>query len=560
MTVISVNMFVGCTSLETVTIGSSVTSIEKFAFSGCTALKTVYYDGTAAEWATITIGESNDSLLNAAVIIASGEYGQDIIWTLDKDGVLTISGEGDIIVPESFMPPWSEYSESITSAVIGSGVTNVGYRAFYGCGNLTEVTIPDSVTKIEDEAFFGCGSLESVDIPAGVTTIGNFAFYNCSGLTNVTIRGAVTSIGTSAFYGCAGLTSFDIPDSIETISMGMFYGCTGLTSIEIPDSVTSLGEEAFRESGLTSVEIPDSVKSIGARAFYGCNGLTGIVIPDTVTSLGESAFSCCKNLTSATIGGGVTVIEKELFRWCEKLEKVTFREGVEVIGEGALTDCVSLTEVEIPVSVTEIHDYVFAYCPELETVCYAGSKAQWNAISQGEGNGFEWRTIVCLGDPITSGTYDYDPSEKIAEGYVATAFTNKNGETNWIVTLDYSGITVEDIENTGWFDVEDDGSGFIMMPAGGVVTLKFTSDVSFLGKGVGAFSTTYNPGISEKLERTEYDITFTFHSDLFHLGFFNFQVKEKADDGTMVTIFELPITVLITAHQVTFMNGGEVYA
>jgi hypothetical protein len=44
-----------------------VTSINSYAFTGCTSLTTVYYEGTADEWTSITIDLNNDPLKSATV-------------------------------------------------------------------------------------------------------------------------------------------------------------------------------------------------------------------------------------------------------------------------------------------------------------------------------------------------------------------------------------------------------------------------------------------------------------------------------------------------------------
>ncbi len=323
----------------------------------------------------------------AADIVDSGTCGAEgdgsnLTWTLDSDGVLTISGSGDMYDYYSSSAPWHGSSSRVKSAVIAEGVTSIGEYAFYDCRSLTSVTIPDSVTSIGEWAFSNCTSLTSVTIPDSVTSIGEWAFSYCTSLTSVTIPDSVTSIGREAFYKCESLTSVTIPDSVTLIDNGAFQGCTSLTSVTIPDSVTSIGKEAFSYcQSLTSVTIPDSVTSIGWSAFYACTSLTSVTIPDSVTSIGDDAFHGCSSLTSVTIPDSVTSIGGSAFRGCPSLTSVTIPNSVTSIGERAFSECTSLTSVTIPDSVTSIGYYAFYDCTSLTDVYYAGSEAQWKAIS-----------------------------------------------------------------------------------------------------------------------------------------------------------------------------------
>ena len=67
VTEIGGSAFSGCTGLTSVTIPDSVTSIDGYAFSGCSGLTDVYYAGTAADWAKISISEGNEDLTSAAL-------------------------------------------------------------------------------------------------------------------------------------------------------------------------------------------------------------------------------------------------------------------------------------------------------------------------------------------------------------------------------------------------------------------------------------------------------------------------------------------------------------
>ena len=196
---------------------------------------------------------------SAAEIIASGNcgegywgdaekyvFGDSVTWTLDSDGVLTVSGNGAIVSDEEFRQPgWHAYRKGVKSVIISEGITSIGYAAFYNCTGLTSVTIPDSVTSIGDYVFSGCSGLTEITIPDSVTSIGGGAFTECTGLTNVTIGNSVTCIENTAFNCCFALTSIIISDSVETIGYCAFRECYSLPEITLPESVTSIDDSAF---------------------------------------------------------------------------------------------------------------------------------------------------------------------------------------------------------------------------------------------------------------------------------------------------------------------------
>ena len=87
---------------------------------------------------------------------SSGTCGPNLTWHLTDDGVLTISGKGemyDYSVPYN-SAPW-RYS-GVKRIIIGNRVTTIGQTAFSGCSSLTSVTIPNSVTTIGRSAFTFC--------------------------------------------------------------------------------------------------------------------------------------------------------------------------------------------------------------------------------------------------------------------------------------------------------------------------------------------------------------------------------------------------------------------
>ena len=246
---------------------------------------------------------------------AGGTCGDNLTWTLDSNGTLTISGTGEMYdygnLFDRTTAPWEKYYSSIKSAVINDGVTSIGEQAFWGCSSLTSVTIPDSVTSIGAWTFNGCSSLTSVTIGDGVTSIGDGEFWGCRNLMSVTIPDSVTTIGEAAFSGCSSLMSVTIPGSVTSIGRDAFLSCSSLTSVTIPDSVTSIGDYAFyscsslRDVVFTGTKDAWNSISMGTDVFlyssprihYNCTTLEGHIIPmerkdPSCTSTGYIKYSC----------------------------------------------------------------------------------------------------------------------------------------------------------------------------------------------------------------------------------------------------------------------------
>lgn len=67
VTAIDPRAFYYCTSLMSVTLDDSISSIEWGAFDECVSLQDVYYAGSEAQWAQVSIGSSNSCLISATI-------------------------------------------------------------------------------------------------------------------------------------------------------------------------------------------------------------------------------------------------------------------------------------------------------------------------------------------------------------------------------------------------------------------------------------------------------------------------------------------------------------
>ena len=246
-------------SLNSVSIPSSVTTIESFAFLGCKSLTSV---------------KLSDSVTK--------------------------------IEEKSFSD-----CTALTSIDFPLSLTSIGTAAFANCTGITTVNIPQSVSKIGVNPFQNCSNISKIVVESDNPDFNSDNDCNAiirtstqqliTGCMNTKIANSVTSIEDYAFYGCTGLSTIEIPNSVKTIGGYAFYKCSALSSLELPNSVKTIGEWAFFNcSKIPSLEIPCSVDSIGSYSFRNCSGLKTLIIPKSVTTIGSYAFWNCSNLTSIT--------------------------------------------------------------------------------------------------------------------------------------------------------------------------------------------------------------------------------------------------------------------
>lgn len=354
-------------------------------------------------------GGYGEDINNSAVyIVDRGTWGK-LSWTLDSNGLLVISGTGNInAFASNSTQAWKIHKENIQAVSIRYGVTSIGDFAFYECSKFTTIYIPDSVTSIGYRALEKCSKLTNINIPDSVTSIGS-AFWGCHSLqnvyindiaawcairfngdsisnpleyannlylngvllTDVVIPDGVTSIPIHGF-SCNSITSITIPDSVTSIGGSAFRGCSKLTNIYIPDSVTSMKQRTFEGcSALESIRLSKNLVSIGEEMFYGCSSLKSINIPDSVSSIGEMAFYNCSSLSSVSLGDGVVSIGEYAFYKCSSMKSINISSSVTLIKGGAFKGCTSLQKVYIN-DITawcgiDFEDYSENFQPKYET-------------------------------------------------------------------------------------------------------------------------------------------------------------------------------------------------
>lgn len=372
----------------------------------------------ASEETTETAAEPGISLMS---VVDSGTCGENLTWTLDDSGTLTISGTGAMNEYDSWRDSPFDYNDDITSVVIEEGVTSIGSWAFVGCSALTgvyynnnfsefaKISIGENNSELTD-ATLHCGD-------ATYETWGkcgsSLAYYLDSGTLTISGAGAMTNYGSPNYSGSnlpswysirSSIKAVVIEDGVTSVGDHAFYNCTSLTSVTLGNGVASIGSWAFGNSALTSVTIPANITSIGDSAFYGCDALVDIYYNSNYCDFGENVFGYCDALTDIYFNGNFSDFAniyigynyQNPFAFSEKTvlhcSDTTYSDWgrcgytmayfidatrtLTIIGTGAMTNyspnapwfSKSITSVVIENGVTSIGEDAFSFCSALTSI------------------------------------------------------------------------------------------------------------------------------------------------------------------------------------------------
>jgi hypothetical protein len=308
--------FTGCTSLRSATLPEGLTWLYTDTFKDA-ALETITIPSTLE---TIN-GTPFVGCIRLRFVVAEG----NVRYSTALDGMLLLD----------------QYSGNL-SVLAAPGAS----------GN---ITIPGGVTRITSNAFQNNIFLTGISLPDTLTAIGDYAFDGCSALRRITIPPSVTSLGsTYTFRNCTALEEFDWPTGAGTPTMGSytFQGCVSLRSATLPEGLTTIASSGFNGCiSLESITIPASVTTIPAAAFQNCISLESIDIPAGVTTIAANAFQGCSSLGSVTLPGGLVVINTNTFQGCTSLRWVKWPvsgNNAYIASTNSFGGCTALEKFELP--------------------------------------------------------------------------------------------------------------------------------------------------------------------------------------------------------------------
>ncbi len=293
--------------------------------------------------AAVALTALTGAMTVSADTVDSGTCG-DLSWTLDSDGVLTFSGQGDMDSPKvddgnaesqvgdfPNIYTYKEHKDAIKEVKIEEGVTSIGFCAFYQMPKLETVTLPSTIAEFKGSTVM-LQAVESGHPGEEAYHVMCYAFAECPLLKNLTLTEGIKHIGGYAFSGCTSLDNVTIPKSLTKWDAYSFSDCSSLKNVTLTDGLTIVGSYVFCNSALQSIFIPSS-------------------ITDWIIS--RSKYQVYKGNTNCA------------FENCKKLSSVTFEEGIKRLGLVSFPNCSSLKKIVIPASVTNI-DYAFENCTGLQ--------------------------------------------------------------------------------------------------------------------------------------------------------------------------------------------------
>ncbi|WP_456108290.1 leucine-rich repeat protein [Ruminococcus sp.] len=288
-------------------------------------------DGNPYSWKDGVTGETGRVYGSSGTIYIISQIYGDLEYSVTNDNEINIIGCNE-----------NATSVEIPEEIDGKRVTSIGYSAFSGCTNLTEITIPNSITSIEESAFSGCASLKNVYI-SDLESWCKIDFSNhasnplCNGanlyingelVTKLTIPDDVTEIGTYAFSGCTSLREITIPNASYSHVISELSSSKNLKVITYDD--VDLKRDYYHEEHKNcSVLVATNVTSLEVKSKEG--------------KIPAAAYQSCRHLKEATLEEGITLIEDDAFANCDNLEKIVIPRSVTGIRYTAFTYDTKLT-------------------------------------------------------------------------------------------------------------------------------------------------------------------------------------------------------------------------
>ena len=263
-------------TITTITLPSTLTTIEDYAFYGHTAVKLVRIPK-----AVQSLGAS-----------AFGQTGTALTLDFEDDSQLDIFGSAafDIARIKTIQAPRFTLAKNADNTTytlaVAEGVTTVAEGEFsaldthtIGGTSITFNTRLKGPFLLDGSNRRAQVSITAITLPSTLAAIEDYAFYNHTYVQGtLAVPKQVRSIGKYAFYYLG--TGSDIKDRVNVV-------------FESESQLATLKAYAFRQAFLRRITLPNQLEIIEPQAFgfvIGLQNASSFTIPENVRSIGKSAF------------------------------------------------------------------------------------------------------------------------------------------------------------------------------------------------------------------------------------------------------------------------------
>lgn len=404
--------FSGCSSLQSLTIPSTVTDYE-LCICGCSSLVELTFSYAYNSF-NIHHNEPCRDIDNLKKISVPLDFScggikfpnsvEEVVLTehSGRDVTLNHATVSNSVVPNvkkvvitDVIDTLGSMPETLESIEGLEYIETINAEAFKDCINLKELIIPESVKSIKSKAFEGCTGLKEIVVPDSVTYFGENIFAGCSNLESVVFSNN-SPLSPGVLKGCTSIKNITLPYAGKYISF-----LNGEINKEFDDSIGLLFdntsdfsskeealENGFHEfsylydegySSLSSkgryfpLELIDNTicvtvtKGVCPGAFSGDIPLGKVVILDDVTEIGELAFRET-GVREVILPNGLEEISSEMFKESKGLQTIVIPDSVKNIGDSAFYLCSNLSDVTLNDGLETIGKEAFRRCENLHFI------------------------------------------------------------------------------------------------------------------------------------------------------------------------------------------------
>lgn len=357
VTTIGSSAFQNCTSLTKMICPPSLTNIGSSAFNYCSGLQKIYINSGLSDIGLNSL--YNVIALTSIIFPSSLLYYRDAISSAPISS-LTIPENASL--PNGFAMSPSTYTNATKYVSFNSN----------GCSG-RQVSIGAPIRA----HFFNFSSIGgSINTYAERLCIYNDTMINTTLSSNsykyllkkLYIHG-IRYIGSNCFTYCTALESINL-SLVYQIQQMAFSNCYALKTVLLPSDI-HIGASVFSQCySLKKFTVTKDMYFEGTGLLASCFDLKELTIENGITYLPSPLVTYCSSLEELTIPNSITNTPGS-YTYCPHLHKVTLSENQTVITDNMFQQAYSLQTIEIPSSVTTINQAAFSNCYALKNVIIA---------------------------------------------------------------------------------------------------------------------------------------------------------------------------------------------